>query len=123
LLSITLLLLAPSVSAQQLGNDTRVELEFDLHDPGIRSFEVGPDLKSKSNPCFPHACGDRISGPKINPDPREPEDKPACYYGAEGVLFYERAGSRCDYKKDFTSYKSRVEMRRLEWLSRDSSGH
>lgn len=77
------------------------------------SYNSSPD-----NPCFPHRCGDKISGPFTNPEPREVKNMPACYYDAAGVLFYEREGKTCPYIRRFNSHEVRVEERRQEWLRR-----
>lgn len=106
------------------GYRSRIIIENDTRD---RRYRSGPAASPgrPDNPCFPHHCGDRITGPITNPNPRAETDKPTCYYDAAGVLFYEKPGSECAYIRRFNSHEVRVERRRQEYLRsqrRDASG-
>lgn len=79
------------------------------------TFHRFSDTDSEPNPCFPYGCGG-ISGPFTNPNPRKENEKPACYYGPDGVLFYEKAGKSCSYIRRFNSHEIRVERRKQEWF-------
>lgn len=84
------------------------------HSGGIIFYSPSsPDI---DRPCFPYGCGG-ISGPFTNPDPdaRKPENLTACSYDANDILFYEREGKYCPYKRGDPNVQ-RVEKRRQEWL-------
>ena len=85
---------------------------------GYRSGIIFHDTRQPStptNPCFPHRCGEGIIGPITNPNPRTENEKPACYYGPDDILFYEKEGKHCPYVR-VDQNKIRVERRRQEWL-------
>lgn len=87
---------------------------------GIRvwSFSSPP---AEPDPCFPYGCGG-ISGPYTNPDPREPDEIPSCYYDQNDVLFFEKEGSTCPYKRPTSPNTARIEKRRQEWLRTHPQG-
>jgi hypothetical protein len=87
---------------------------------GIRFHTFGHDSSVKKNPCFPYSC-EGISGPITNPDPRTEDEKPACYYGVDDVLFFEKEGSTCPYIRPPSRNAARVEKRRQEHLAREAA--
>jgi hypothetical protein len=89
-------------------------------DSGIRFHTFGHDSSVKKNPCFPYSC-EGISGPITNPNPRTEDEKPACYYGVDDVLFFEKEGSTCPYIRPPSRNAARVEKRRQEHLAREAA--
>jgi len=78
-----------------------------FHDPR------GPRRKVRD--CFPYSCKG-IGVEQTNPNPRTDLQKPACYYGTDNVLFFEKEGSNCSYIEPLSANELRVEKRRQEWL-------
>jgi hypothetical protein len=89
-------------------------------DSGIRFHTFGHDSSVKKNPCFPYSC-EGISGPITNPNPRTEDEKPACYYGTDDVLFFEKEGSNCLYIRAASPNAARIEKRRQEHLAREAA--
>jgi hypothetical protein len=90
---------------------------------GWRSGIVFHSFRSPSrgpSPCFPYGCGG-ISEPITNPNPRTEDEKPACYYDQNDVLFFEKEGSTCPYIRPASPNAARVEKRRLEHLRREAA--
>lgn len=86
---------------------------------GIRFHTFGHDSYVEKNPCFPYSC--KGIGPEItNPNPRTEDEKPACYYGLDDVLFFEKEGSKCPYIRPPSRNAARVEKRRQEHLVREA---
>ncbi len=84
--------------------------------PGIR-FHDPRGVRRKVRPCFPYSCGG-VGEQQVNPNPRTELEKPACYYGGDNVLFFEKKGSNCTYIQPASANELRIEKRRQEWLLR-----
>jgi hypothetical protein len=93
---------------------------YDGYNSGIRFHTFGSTSSVKRNPCFPYSCKG-ISGPITNPNPRTEDEKPACYYGVDDVLFFEKEGSTCPYIRPPSRNAARVEKRRQEHLAREAA--
>ena len=93
---------------------------YDGYNSGIRFHTFGHDSSVKKNPCFPYSCKG-ISGPITNPNPRTEDEKPACYYGVDDVLFFEKEGSTCPYIRPPSRNAAGVEKRRQEHLAREAA--
>lgn len=91
---------------------------YDGNRPGIIFHKLDNTIEPMTlSPCFPYGCGN-IKGPIVNPSPRKPEEMPACYYGIDDVLFYEREGAECPYVRPSNPNEARIERRKQEWLKR-----
>ncbi len=92
---------------------------YDGYASSIRFHTFGHDSSVERNPCFPYSC--KGIGPEItNPNPRTEDEKPACYYGLDDVLFFEKEGSICPYIRPPSSNAARVKKRRQEHLAREA---
>jgi hypothetical protein len=93
---------------------------YDGRDSGIRFHTFGSTSSVERNPCFPYSC--EGIGPEItNPNPRTEDEKPACYYGTDDVLFFEKEGSNCLYIRAASPNAARIEKRRQEHLAREAA--
>lgn len=90
---------------------------YDGNNSGIIFHRPNNGIPVKRSPCFPYSC--KGIGPEItNPNPRKESEKPACYYGLDDVLFFEKEGSYCSYIRIASTNDARVEKRRREHLAR-----
>ena len=111
----------PPRPAYAYHNGGRINVRvYDGRDSGIRFHTFGSTSSVERNPCFPYSCKG-ISGPVTNPNPRTEDEKPACYYGVDDVLFFEKEGSTCPYIRPPSRNAARVEKRRQEHLVREAA--
>jgi hypothetical protein len=90
---------------------------------GYQSGIIFHSFRKPSRPlreCFPYSCAG-IGVPQTNPKPRKEDEKPACYYGTDNVLFYEKEGSVCPYKASASPNAARIAARKKESLDRTDS--
>ena len=109
----------PRPAAAYPGGYSNVRV-YDGNDGGIIFHQPYNGEPVEKNPCFPYSCGG-ISPEITNPNPRTEDEKPACYYNQDDVLFYEREGSNCLYIRVASPNAARVEKRQQEHLAREAS--
>lgn len=92
---------------------------YDGGSNGIVFHNPGNGIPVKKNPCFPYSC-EGIGEEITNPHPRKESEIPACYYGVDDVLFFEKEGSNCSYIRPKSSNTARIEKRRQEHLTKEA---
>lgn len=92
---------------------------YNGYDDGI-TFYSPPSTPVKKNPCFPYSC-EGIGEEQTNPHPRKESEIPACYYGVDDVLFFEKEGSTCPYIRPASPNAARVGKKRQEHLAREAA--
>jgi hypothetical protein len=93
---------------------------YDGNNSGIIFHRPNNGTPVKKNPCFPYSCKG-ISPEITNPKPRKESEKPACYYGIDDVLFFEKEGSNCSYIRAASTNDARLAQRKQEHLAKEAS--